>query len=43
VASNEYRFLTRWSIRATPDEIIEILGDAVGLSPLVAVVAPHLS
>jgi hypothetical protein len=31
-ASNEYAFLTTWSIAATPEEIAEVLGDAEALS-----------
>jgi hypothetical protein len=32
VASNDYHFVTTWSIRATPDEISAILGDAPSLA-----------
>ena len=31
VAANDYHFVTTWRIAATPDEIAEILGDAVAL------------
>ncbi|MFL5755534.1 MAG: SRPBCC family protein [Chloroflexota bacterium] len=31
MASNDYHFITTWSIRATPDEIIDVLGDAPDL------------
>jgi hypothetical protein len=32
MASNEYHFVTTWSIRATPDEITDDLGDAPALA-----------
>ncbi len=32
MASNEYHFITRWRIAATPEEIIEVLGDAEDLA-----------
>ena len=32
MASNEYHYITTWSIRATPDEIIDVLGDAPALA-----------
>ena len=31
-ASNEYAFLTEWSIPATPEEIVDVLGDAAALA-----------
>ena len=31
VAANDYHFVTTWRIAATPDEIAEVLGDAVAL------------
>jgi hypothetical protein len=31
-ASNEYAFLTEWSIPATPEEIVDVLGDAEALA-----------
>lgn len=32
VASNDYHFVTTWHVPATPEEITEVLGDAVGLA-----------
>lgn len=32
MAVNDYHFITTWRIAATPDEIIEVLGDAEGLA-----------
>ena len=32
MASNEYHFVTTWAIRATPDEITDVLGDAPALA-----------
>jgi hypothetical protein len=32
MASNEYHFVTTWTIRATPEEIIDVLGDAPALA-----------
>lgn len=31
MSSNEYRFLTSWLVRATPEEVIDILSDAADL------------
>ncbi len=31
-ASNEYAFLTEWELTATPDEIVDVLGDASALA-----------
>jgi len=32
MASNAYRFVTRWRIAAAPEEIIDVLGDAAALA-----------
>ncbi|HET7027947.1 MAG TPA: SRPBCC family protein [Candidatus Limnocylindrales bacterium] len=32
MASNAYQFVTRWRIAATPEEITDVLADAVGLA-----------
>jgi hypothetical protein len=31
MASNDYRFVTRWRVRATPEEVSDILGDPLAL------------
>ncbi len=32
MASNDYHFITRWQVQSTPEEIMDILGDASGLA-----------
>ncbi len=32
MASNDYHFITRWRVRATPPEIADVFGDAAGLA-----------